>query len=462
MAASRVLRLSCLSIAACDGGSRPGRQPCPGRRRRHRPRPSRRAGHRPVVPGLDHQADDRLCGPRHGAHEAGPRWSSSSPSRIGARRCRPRRWRSGPGTQIRLDNALKIIMVKSANDVAATIAENLGGSVEGFAGMMNAAAGGSACGRATSSIRTVCRTSGSRPRPGTWRSSPVRSCASSRSRTTSSISARSSSAGAIMRNHNGLIGRYPGADGMKTGFICASGFNVVASAEPGRPPADHGRARLALGQRADDEGGRSVRPRLRRASSAFFSPTLESPAGLRPAGAAQHALGDLRPARPDARRGGPGRTGQRRRRFGHPNLFGSDVFAFAGGSGAADPHAPLGPRAPVSRSASGSGLNPPSDAELAAQAAEEAAEEEARLAKGEEGVAEEAANGKTAGAKECRLPSRRDRSRRARTGAPTPDASTPVSGAASGAKAKPVAAKRSRDEAPPTARRPRRVQAEGD
>ena len=33
-----------------------------------------------------------------------------------------------------------------------------------------------------------------------------------------------------MRNTNGLIGRYPDADGMKTGFICASGFNVVASA----------------------------------------------------------------------------------------------------------------------------------------------------------------------------------------------------------------------------------------
>src|SRR5262249_38936856 len=31
-------------------------------------------------------------------------------------------------------------------------------------------------------------------------------------------------------NYNTLIGRYPGADGMKTGFICASGFNLVASA----------------------------------------------------------------------------------------------------------------------------------------------------------------------------------------------------------------------------------------
>ena len=34
----------------------------------------------------------------------------------------------------------------------------------------------------------------------------------------------------VMRNYNTLIDRYPGADGMKTGFICASGFNLVASA----------------------------------------------------------------------------------------------------------------------------------------------------------------------------------------------------------------------------------------
>jgi D-alanyl-D-alanine carboxypeptidase len=33
-----------------------------------------------------------------------------------------------------------------------------------------------------------------------------------------------------MRNYNSLIDLYPGADGMKTGFICASGYNVVASA----------------------------------------------------------------------------------------------------------------------------------------------------------------------------------------------------------------------------------------
>ena len=34
----------------------------------------------------------------------------------------------------------------------------------------------------------------------------------------------------MLHNYNSLLDRYPGADGMKTGFICASGYNVVASA----------------------------------------------------------------------------------------------------------------------------------------------------------------------------------------------------------------------------------------
>ena len=41
----------------------------------------------------------------------------------------------------------------------------------------------------------------------------------------------------IITNHNGLIGRYPGADGMKTGFTCPAGFNVVASANHDRAPS---------------------------------------------------------------------------------------------------------------------------------------------------------------------------------------------------------------------------------
>ena len=42
------------------------------------------------------------------------------------------------GTRVTIDNALKMLMVKSANDIAVTIAEGVGGSIEGFADLMNA------------------------------------------------------------------------------------------------------------------------------------------------------------------------------------------------------------------------------------------------------------------------------------------------------------------------------------
>jgi D-alanyl-D-alanine carboxypeptidase len=60
-----------------------------------------------------------------------PYAASQPPSKMGFR----------PGTEVTLENAIKIIMVKSANDVATMIGENLGGgTVEGFSEAMNDAA----------------------------------------------------------------------------------------------------------------------------------------------------------------------------------------------------------------------------------------------------------------------------------------------------------------------------------
>ncbi|MDP4003135.1 D-alanyl-D-alanine carboxypeptidase family protein [Methylobacterium sp. NEAU K] len=135
-----------------------------------------------------------------------------------------------PGTQLTLDNALKIIMVKSANDIAYAIGENLGGSIEGFADLMNATA-----------QRIGMRDSrwynpNGLPDPRQWTSArdmAVLARALIRDFPDShglfSISAIQFGR-AVMPNHNGLLGRYPGADGMKTGFICSGGFNVVATA----------------------------------------------------------------------------------------------------------------------------------------------------------------------------------------------------------------------------------------
>jgi D-alanyl-D-alanine carboxypeptidase len=138
-----------------------------------------------------------------------------------------------PGTVVTLDNALKMLMVKSANDIAVTIAEGVGGSVEGFSDLMNAQArrigmtqsnfvnphGLPADQQITSArdmamlARTVLREF---PEYNYFWSLPgIR------------LGKR------IYRNHNNLMGRYEGTDGMKTGFICASGFNVVATATRG-------------------------------------------------------------------------------------------------------------------------------------------------------------------------------------------------------------------------------------
>jgi D-alanyl-D-alanine carboxypeptidase len=135
-----------------------------------------------------------------------------------------------PGTEVTLDNALKMLMVKSPNDVAVMVAEGVSGSVEAFAGDMNADA-----------QRLGMRESHFVNPNGLHNPDHVSSARDM------AIVARALlrefpdhadlfSIGALqlgrqyIPNHNGLLGRYPGADGMKTGFTCPAGFNVVASA----------------------------------------------------------------------------------------------------------------------------------------------------------------------------------------------------------------------------------------
>jgi D-alanyl-D-alanine carboxypeptidase len=135
-----------------------------------------------------------------------------------------------PGTQFTIDNALKMMLVKSANDVAVAIAEGISGSVDGFAAEMNLAAQ-----RLGMTQSHFVNPNGL---PDTEQYTSARDLA---------ILARAlmhefpehdlywhipaiKVGRRILRNYNKLIDRYPGADGMKTGFICAAGFNLVASA----------------------------------------------------------------------------------------------------------------------------------------------------------------------------------------------------------------------------------------
>ncbi len=135
-----------------------------------------------------------------------------------------------PGTEVTLDNALKMLMVKSANDIAVTLAEGISGSVEAFAERMNSEArrigmresyfvnpNGLPDDRQVTSARDMALVA-----RALYVDFPEQ-------RFLYGIGALQLGR-TIIRTHNGLMGRYPGADGMKTGFTCAAGFNVVASA----------------------------------------------------------------------------------------------------------------------------------------------------------------------------------------------------------------------------------------
>lgn len=137
------------------------------------------------------------------------------------------------GDRITLDNALKIMLVKSANDVAVAISETVGGSEAGFVSRMNAEAA-----RIGMSSSHFINPNGL---PGKGQYTTARDLAVlaiTIKREFPQYGGYFSLEGFTSQsrdysNYNLLIGRYNGADGMKTGFICASGFNQVASATRG-------------------------------------------------------------------------------------------------------------------------------------------------------------------------------------------------------------------------------------
>ena len=147
-----------------------------------------------------------------------------------AARAAPSKMGFNPGTEVTLDNALKMLMVKSANDLAIMIAEGISGSVEDFAVEMNRAA-------ASLGMRQshFVNPNGLFD-PNHYSSARDMAVLARALYTEFPQEADLYGIGAlklgdrIIPTHNGLLGRYPGADGMKTGFVCPSGFNVVASA----------------------------------------------------------------------------------------------------------------------------------------------------------------------------------------------------------------------------------------
>jgi D-alanyl-D-alanine carboxypeptidase len=146
--------------------------------------------------------------------------ASQSPSKMGFR----------PGTQVTVDNALKMMLVKSANDMAVVLAEGVGGSVDGFSSQMNQAA------QKLGMTQTSYVNPNGLPADGQITSARdlailARAIIHDLPEYEYFVHIPSIRYGRkITQNFNRLIGRYPGADGFKTGFICASGYNLVASA----------------------------------------------------------------------------------------------------------------------------------------------------------------------------------------------------------------------------------------
>jgi D-alanyl-D-alanine carboxypeptidase len=134
------------------------------------------------------------------------------------------------GFRISLKDAIMALITRSANDASVAIAEQLAGSETTFADRMTAKA------RELGMDRTVFRNASGLPDPGqrtTARDIALLAMALKAKfpQHYSMFSARQMTfRGRALPTINGIVVSYPGADGIKTGFTCGSGYNLVASA----------------------------------------------------------------------------------------------------------------------------------------------------------------------------------------------------------------------------------------
>lgn len=149
--------------------------------------------------------------------------ANMAPSKIGLK----------PGKTISVENAIKALSTKSANDISVALAEKLGGSEKRFAQLMTAKArqigmsktnfanaSGLHNSKQVSSARDMARLAiyVMRTYPHYYHYFSLK---------------KFEFDGKIHTSHNRLMNTYPGMDGMKTGFIRQSGFNLVSSARRG-------------------------------------------------------------------------------------------------------------------------------------------------------------------------------------------------------------------------------------
>ena len=138
-----------------------------------------------------------------------------------------------PGQTLRVEDAIKGLVTRSANDAAVVIAESLGGSEDAFAKEMTRKA------RALGMSKTVYTNASGLPdddqvttardQTTLGRAIQERFPKYYRYFATDAFNYR----GRVIRNHNRLIGRVEGVDGIKTGYTRSSGFNLVTSMKRG-------------------------------------------------------------------------------------------------------------------------------------------------------------------------------------------------------------------------------------
>lgn len=149
--------------------------------------------------------------------------ANEPPSRLGLR----------VGDRIKVEQAIYALVTKSANDVATALGERLGGSEKGFAQKANEMA------RQLGMRNTTFRNAHGLP------NSEQKSTARDMSKLGQALirdfpqyyhyfsTQRWTFRGTTYRSHHKLMAKYPGMDGLKTGYIRAAGYNLVASAKRG-------------------------------------------------------------------------------------------------------------------------------------------------------------------------------------------------------------------------------------
>lgn len=186
----------------------------------------------------------------------------------------PSNLRLSAGDTISVRDAIDALVTKSANDVAVVVAEKIGGSEDRFAALMTVKA--RTLGMNSTNFYNASGLPDSR-QLSTARDMAVLAEAVLEDHPEyyhSFSTTQFDWGGRSYKNHNKLLGRVDGVDGIKTGYTRASGFNLMASSMRG----DRRIITVMLGGRTSGARNRHVTELIEAAFHSFEGPTGNAPA----------------------------------------------------------------------------------------------------------------------------------------------------------------------------------------